>query len=58
MAKMAMDNSDGSLCSIMEALDQVYSSAMMHTTLMNKLNTIQQGNSKTIKDYYECIIQI
>ena len=39
-----MDDGDGSLRSIMEALDSVYGGSTMYTALMNKLNTIQQGN--------------
>ena len=57
-AKMAMDDGDGSLHSIMEALDSVNSGSTMYSTLMNKLNTIQQGNGEAAKDYYECVVQI
>ena len=53
-----MDDGDGSLRSIMEALDSVYSGSTMYSTLMNKLNTIQQGNGEAAKDYYECVVQI
>ena len=57
-AKMAMDNGDGTLCSIMETLDSVYGGSTMYTALMNKLNTIQQGNGEVAKNYYECMVQI
>ena len=52
-AKMGMDNRDGSLHSIMEVLDSVYSGATTYSVLMSKLNTIQQGNGEVAKDYYE-----
>ena len=42
-AKAAMVDGDGSLKSIMSALDQVYGGATTYTTLLNKLNSIQQG---------------
>ena len=57
-AKMVMDDRDGSLCSIMEVLDSVYSGATMYSALMSKLNTVQQGNGESAKDYYECVVQI
>ena len=57
-AKTMMDDGDGSLHSIMEALDSVYSGSMMYTALINKLNTIQQGNGEAAKDYYKCMVQI
>ena len=57
-AKMAMDDGDGSLCSIMEVLDSVYGGATMYSALMSKLNTIQQGNGEAAKDYYECVVQL
>ena len=53
-----MEDGDGSLKSVMSALDQVYGGATMYTTLLNKLNSIQQGYDKTTKDYYECVLQI
>ena len=56
--KMAMDDGDGSLRSIMEVLDWVYSGATTYSALMSKLNMIQQGNRKVAKDYYECIVQL
>ena len=57
-AKMMMDDGDGSLCSIMEVLDLVYGGATMYSTLMSKLNTIQQGNGEVAKDYYEHVVQL
>ena len=56
--KMVIDDGDGSLCSIMEVLDSVYSGATMYSTLMSKLNMIQQGNGEAAKDYYECVLQL
>ena len=53
-----MDDGDSSLRSIMEALDSVYGGSTMYSALMNKLNTIQQGNGEAAKDYYECVVQI
>ena len=53
-----MDDGDGSLCSIMEVLDSVYGGATMYSALMSKLNTVQQGNGESAKDYYECVVQI
>ena len=55
---MAMDDGDGSLRSIMEVLDLVYGKATMYSTLMSKLNTIQQGNGEAAKVYYECVVQL
>ena len=52
-AKAAMVDGDGSLKSIMSALDQVYGGATTYTTLLNKLNSIQQGYAEPAKDYYE-----
>ena len=57
-AKMAMDDRDGSLHSIMEVLDLVYGGATMYSALMSKLNTIQQGNEEAAKDYYEHVVQL
>ena len=57
-AKMAMDDRDGSLRSIMEVLDSVYGGATMYSALMSKLNTVQQGNGELAKDYYEHVVQI
>ena len=57
-AKTVMDDGDGSLCSIMEVLDLVYSGATTYSALMSKLNTIQQGNGEAAKDYYERIVQL
>ena len=57
-AKTAMDDGDSSLCSIMEVLDSVYGGATMYSALMSKLNTVQQGNGESAKDYYECVVQI
>ena len=48
-----MVDGDGSLKSVMSALDQVYGGATMYTTLLNKLNCIQQGYNEHAKDYYE-----
>ena len=56
--KMAMDDRDGSLHSIMEVLDSVCGGSTMFTALMNKLNSIQQGNGEVVKDYYEHVLQI
>ena len=53
-----MDNGDGYLRSIMEVLDSVYGGATMYSALMSKLNTVQQGNGESAKDYYECVVQI
>ena len=55
---MAMDDGEGSLHSIMEVLDSVYSGATTYSALMSKLNTVQQGNVELAKDYYECVVQI
>ena len=30
----------------------------MYSTLMSKLNMIQQGNGEAAKDYYECVVQL
>ena len=57
-AKMVMDDGDGSLHSIMEVLNLVYSGATTYSTLMSKLNTIQQGNREAAKDYYERVVQL
>ena len=57
-AKAAMVDGDGSLKSIMSALDQVYGGATTYTTLLNKLNSVQQGYAKPAKDYYERVLQI
>ena len=57
-AKAAMVDGDGSLKSIMSALDQVYGGATTYTTLLNKLNSIQQGYAEPAKDYYERVLQI
>ena len=57
-AKAAMEDGDGSLRSIMSALDQVYGGATTYTTLLNKLNSVQQGYDKSTKDYYEGVLQI
>ena len=57
-AKTAMDDGDGSLHSIMEVLDSVYGGATTYSALMSKLNTVQQGNGESAKDYYEHVVQI
>ena len=57
-AKAAMEDGDGSLRSIMSALDQVYGGATTYTTLLNKLNSVQQGYDESAKDYYEHVLQI
>ena len=57
-AKAAMEDGDGSLRSVMSALDQVYGGATTYTTLLNKLNSVQQGYDESAKDYYECVLQI
>ena len=56
--KTAMDDGDGSLCSIMEVLNSVYGGATTYSALMSKLNTIQQGNGEVAKDYYEHVVQL
>ena len=53
-----MDDGAGCLRSIMEVLDSVYSGATTYSALMSKLNTVQQGNGESAKDYYECVVQI
>ena len=53
-----MEDGDGSLKSIMTALDQVYGGATTYTTLLHKLNSIQKAHGEMAKDYYECIVQI
>ena len=57
-AKVAMEDGDGSLRSVMSALDQVYGGATTYTTLLNKLNSVQQGYDESAKDYYERVLQI
>ena len=57
-AKAAMEDGDGTLKSVMSALDQVYGGATTYTTLLNKLNSVQQGYDETAKDYYERVLQI
>ena len=57
-AKTVMDDGDGSLLSIMEVLDSVYSGATTYSALMSKLNMIQQGNGEVAKDYYEWVVQL
>ena len=57
-AKAAMVDGNGSLKSIMSTLDQVYGGATTYTTLLNKLNSIQQGYAEPAKDYYERVLQI
>ena len=47
--KTGMDDGDGSLHSIMEVLDSVYGGATTYSTLMSKLNMIQQGNGEAAK---------
>ena len=58
IAKAAMVDGDGSLKSVMSTLDQVYGSATTYTTLLNKLNSVQQGYAKSAKNYYERVLQI
>ena len=53
-----MLDGDGSLKSVNSALDQVYGGATTYTTLLNKLNSIQQGYNEHAKDYYERALQI
>ena len=53
-----MVDGDGSLKSIMSALDQVYGGTTTYTTLLNKLNSIQQGYAEPTKDYYRRVLQI
>ena len=57
-AKAAMVDGDGLLKSIMSTLDQVYGGATTYTTLLNKLNSVQQGYAEPAKDYYERVLQI
>ena len=57
-AKAAMVDGDGLLKSVMSALDQVYGGTTTYTTLLNKLNSIQQGYAESAKDYYERVLQI
>ena len=57
-AKAAMEDGDRSLKSVTSALDQVYGGTTTYTTLLNKLNSVQQGYDETAKDYYECVLQI
>ena len=57
-AKAAMEDGDRSLRSVMSTLDQVYGGATTYTTLLNKLNSVQQGYDETAKDYYEHVMQI
>ena len=58
MAMTAMEDSNGLLKSIMTALDQVYGGTTTYTTLLNKLNSVQQANDEPVKDYYEWVMQI
>ena len=53
-----MDDGDGYLCSIKEVLDSVNGGATTYSTLMSKLNMIQQGNGEAAKDYYERVVQL
>ena len=53
-----MEDGDGSLKSVMSTLDQVYGGATTYTSLLNKLNSVQQGYNETAKDYYERMLQI
>ena len=53
-----MVDGNGSLKSIMSTLDQVYGGATTYTTLLNKLNSIQQGYAEPAKDYYKRVLQI
>ena len=53
-----MVDGDGSLKSIMSTLDQVYGGTTTYTTLLNKLNSIQQGYAEPAKNYYERVLQI
>ena len=57
-SKTAMDDGDSSLHSIMELLDSVYGGGTTYSALMNKLNTMQQGNGEATKDYYERVVQL
>ena len=57
-AMTAIEDGDGSLKSIMTALDQVYGGATTYTTLLHKLNSIQQAHGELAKDYYERVVQI
>ena len=57
-AMTTMEDGDRSLKSIMTALDQVYGGVTTYTTLLHKLNSIQQGHGELAKDYYEHVVQI
>ena len=57
-AKAAMEDGDGSLKSVMSALDQVYRGTTTYTIFLNKLNSVQQGYDESAKDYYEHVLQI
>ena len=57
-AMTAMEDGNGSLKSIVIALDQVYGGTTMYTALLHKLNSIQQDNGEMAKDYYKCVVQI
>ena len=58
MAMATMEDSDDSLKSIMTALDQVYGGTTMYTTLLNKLNRVQQASYEPAKDYYEQVVHV
>ena len=57
-AMTVMEDGNGSLKSIMMALDQVYGGVTTYTALLHKLNSIQQAHSELAKDYYKHIVQI
>ena len=57
-AMTAMEDGDRSLKSIMTALDQVCGGVTTYTTLLHKLNSIQQAHGEMAKDYYKCVMQI
>ena len=57
-AMTAMEDGNGSLKSIMMALDQVYGGATTYTALLHKLNSIQQAHGELAKDYFEHVVQI
>ena len=56
VAKTAMDDGNGSLHCIMTTLDHIYGGATSFCQLINKLNTIAQGNGNhpriSTKEYF------
>ena len=58
LAKMVMDDGDGSLHCIITALNHVCGGATSFWQMINKLNNIAQGNGEPAKDYYERVLQV